>query len=115
MVYGVSYVDLKSLADSNYSMGIHGVIGAGWSTWRKYPCHSLSPTTTTRVQNPKHYAQLRMRILFLFPNKRRNATMCLWTSVADLPKQKTEFVMLATSKLQTRVQPTHDFFTVHVP
>jgi hypothetical protein len=39
---------------SIYPMDIHGVIGAGWSwmeldgagwsTWRKYPCHSLQST-----------------------------------------------------------------------
>jgi hypothetical protein len=31
MLYVVNCVDLKSLAKSNYSMDIHGVIGAGWS------------------------------------------------------------------------------------
>ncbi|KAH8621785.1 hypothetical protein IG631_23662 [Alternaria alternata] len=27
------------------STDIHGVIGAGWSIWKKYPCHSLQSTT----------------------------------------------------------------------
>ena len=35
MLYVVNCVDLKSLAKSNYSMDIHGVIGAGWS-WMEH-------------------------------------------------------------------------------
>jgi hypothetical protein len=58
MLHAVSCVDLKSLANSNYSMDIHGVIGAGWSTWRKYPCHSLQGTIKRFLAPEAHTSRL---------------------------------------------------------
>jgi hypothetical protein len=47
MLHAVSCVDLKSLANSNYSMDIHGVIGAGWS-WMEY-LEKVSMSFTGRI------------------------------------------------------------------
>ena len=68
MLHVVSYVDLKSLANSNYSMDIHGVIGAGWS-WMEYlEKVSMSFTALDKAQLTRVLAKgLKLHLSQLLP------------------------------------------------